>query len=79
MNKIQIGLQITMDRRWRCGRGWFDRIIIRLCRKTINRVCKYILCRGMERGIVGPMAFHELVGICNHVLWPERYDETNEA
>jgi hypothetical protein len=76
MNKQAIGQYIVMDRNWWHKCGWLDRLVIRLFRKTINRVCKNVICRGMERGVVGSIAFHELAGICDCVLWPERYKDT---
>jgi hypothetical protein len=77
MNTQSIG-HIVMDRNWWANLSWRDRFIIRLFRGTMNTFCKYVICRAMERGIVGPIAFHELAAICDRSLWPERYQKDQD-
>lgn len=72
MNKEVIGQRIIMDKNWYRNQSWFQRLFIRLFRCQINKVVKVVLCRGMERGIVRSSRFHELAGICDRMLWPER-------
>lgn len=71
----QIGAQIKMDTDWSRKQAVFDRLVIRLFRGTINRVFKNVICRAAERGHVGSMAFHQLAGICDRILWPERHGD----
>lgn len=78
MNKQIDGQHLVMDRNWWRKHSLLDRIVIRLFRRTINHVCKAVICRGMERGVVGSIAFHELTGICDRILWPERYKDEKD-
>ena len=48
-------------------------VLLRLARKTVNRMAKTALSRAHERGIVSSGQLHDIAAILDRMLWPERH------
>lgn len=48
------------------------RLVVRIARLTVNRFAKSVTSRAYERGLVSSFVMHELDGIIDRSLWPER-------
>lgn len=55
--------------------GLIYRLTLRLARPVINRVCKSVIGRAYERGLVDSFVLHELAAIIDRSLWPKRYNQ----
>lgn len=68
-----------MDENYRNECGLLERLVLRLFRRTINRVAKTVLSRAYERGQIDSHTLHEMAGSCDRMLWPERYARTRSV
>ena len=75
MNRPTSKQENRMDENYRRKSGSLHRMVIRLTRRHINRVVKYVLDRAYERGQINSHTLHEMCGCCDRVLWPENYRE----
>ena len=62
-----------LDLNYRKGSGLLHRLIIRLFRSHVNKVCKIVICRAHERGLVDSRVMHEQAAMVDKMLWPERW------
>lgn len=62
----------ALDRRYKQESGSLHRLVLWLFRAHVNKVSKIMLGRAHERGLVDSRTMHELAGIVDHMLWPER-------
>jgi len=65
--------QNRMDENYGRESGWLHGVVLRLARKSINRVAKTALSRAYERGIINSNQLHHIAAILDRILWPERY------
>jgi hypothetical protein len=61
-----------IDVRYRREGSLLYRLVVRIARRTVNRFAKSVICRAHERGLVNSFVMHELAGIIDRSLWPER-------
>lgn len=66
----------ALDLRYRRDLGLLDRLVLRGARRAVNRFAKSVISRAYERGLIGSFALHELSGIVDRSLWPERHAQT---
>ena len=66
-----------MDENYRREAGWLHAVVLRLARKSINRVVKTVLSRAYERSQIDSWTMHEMGGCCDRILWPERHAPSN--
>lgn len=63
-----------MDENYQRECGSLHRLVLRLFRRSINRVVKTVISRAYERGQIDSHTMHEMAGCCDRILWPERYE-----
>lgn len=61
-----------IDVRYRREGSLLHRLVVRIARRAVNSFAKSVIARAHERGLVNSFVFHELAGIIDRSLWPER-------
>jgi len=54
-------------------KGLVDRVVTRLLRRRLNAFTKSVIATAQERGIINNHTKHEIAGIIDRRLWPERF------
>jgi hypothetical protein len=53
----------------------FERMIQRILRRRLNAFAKSVICDAKQRGMISGHQLHEVAGIIDRRLWPERHRE----
>lgn len=54
-------------------RNRLEQIGARIFRRPLNAFAKRVICRAYELRLIDSHIMHELAGLIDHSLWPERY------
>jgi hypothetical protein len=77
MKRQTTKMENKLDENYRREADWLHALVLRLARKHINRVVKIVLSRAYERSQIDSWTMHEMGGICDRILWPERHTPAN--
>lgn len=61
------------DRRWLARQPLYVRLTVRAARRTVNYFAQSAIVLAHERSLITADTMHELCGIVNRRLWPERH------
>ena len=67
-------MQEKQDENYRREADWLHAVVLRLARKSINRVVKTVLTRAYERGQIDSIIMHQMAACCDRILWPKRHE-----